>query len=130
SEVTMDHELEEFLAWLTEQRKRTASQGVRYPSERRAWAVEYARRRMAAGASSGEVQKELTVSDPALRRWLAPTNVPEKTAAPRLRVVTVKEEPAPAPQRETRPLTLITPHGFRIEGLDATSVLVLLRELR
>jgi hypothetical protein len=55
----MDHELEEFLAWVAEQRKRTTPAGVRYPKEKQTWAAaDYARRRMAAGASFREALKE------------------------------------------------------------------------
>jgi hypothetical protein len=81
----MDHELEEFLAWVAEQRKRTTPSGVRYPNEKRAGAAETHGGRMAACDSFREALKELTVSEPALRKWLAAKNAQEKgavTAAP------------------------------------------------
>ena len=127
----MDHELEEFRGWVAEQRTRTTPGGVRYPTEKRAWAAEYARRQMAAGTSFRGVLKELTVSEPALRSWLAKTSDPEKTT-PRLRPVNVKRESTSEPavaERETQTLTLVTPRGFRIEGLDAKSLVALVREL-
>ncbi len=67
----MDHELEELLARLAEERTRTPPKRLRYPKRRQAWAAEYARRRIAAGISLRNALKELTVSESALRRWMA-----------------------------------------------------------
>lgn len=127
----MDHELEEFLEWLAEERKRTPPKRVRFPQRRQTWAAEYARRQMASGVSLRGVMKELTVSEPALRRWIAATTSVLAKTPPKLRAVTVKREPAPvAPkQAKPRPVTVITPHGFRVEGLDEKSVVALLRAL-
>jgi hypothetical protein len=126
----MDDELKEFRAWVAEQRKARTPAGVRYPTEKRTWAAEYARRRMAAGVSLRNVLSELTVSEPALRRWLGTKSAPEKLLR-RLRPVTVKETETSWQARPSpRALTVITPRGFRIEGLDAASVVALVRELK
>jgi len=58
----MDHELEEFLAWVAEQRKRTTRSGVRYPKEKRTWAADYARRRMARALRSARRRRSATTS--------------------------------------------------------------------
>lgn len=131
----MDDELQEFLAWIAEERKGTKRSGVRYPSHRQEWAAEYARRRMAAGASYRGVLKELTVSEPALRKWMGTKHAEEKEPS-RLRAVVIKEELAQKSREESattarkaQSLTVVTPRGLRVEGLDAASVIALLREL-
>ena len=79
-----------------------------------------------AGVSFRSVLNELTVSEPALRKWMAATTSGRAKAPPRLRPVAVKSEAAPTPPPSMTPneraLTMITPSGFRVEGLDGESV--------
>ncbi len=129
----MDQELEAFRAWIAEQRKTTAAKAVRYPAEKRTWVAEYTRRRLAAGGTLGAVRRELGISDPAIRRFLAASG--DQKPATAFRAVEINSQsPAPEPRPinasgEARTITLVTPRGFRIEGLDAASAMALVREL-
>jgi len=125
----MDHDLKAFLTWVDEERRKKGPRRVRYPKQRQTWAAEYARRRVAAGSSFRDVLKELTVSEPSLRKWLA-ARTPYREMPSRFRAVQLKDIAAPTlvPGEPGR-LTVITPRGFRIEGLDEARVVALVREL-
>ena len=89
---------------------------IRYTPALRRRAVVIARKRQDAGAA---VARELGVRPRALRLWL------QTPARPRLRRVAIATPPVAAADRPV----LITPHGFRVEGLGAAGLVALLRAL-
>ncbi|MGH2608134.1 MAG: hypothetical protein ACRDHF_03510 [Tepidiformaceae bacterium] len=78
-----------------------------------------ARKRRGAGVAIAAVARELGVRPRALRIWL------ESPARPRLRRVAIATAPVAAIDRAV----LITPQGFRVEGLGAADLVALLRAL-
>jgi transposase-like protein len=73
------------------------------------------------GVSVAAIARELGLRPRLLRLWLKAPRV-----KPRLRRVTL-ENTSPSPATVTP--TLVTPHGFRIEGLDVAGLVTLLRGL-
>ena len=96
--------------------------GARYPEDLRQEAVVLARSGMLAGQSLGSVASELGLGCATLTRWLE--------GAPRegLRPVTVQWEPEPSPLPPST-LVLVSPSGWRIEGLCREDLADLLRVL-
>jgi hypothetical protein len=91
-----------------------------YSSEQRAFAVSYARTGQSQGRSVTASAAALGISDPTLREWMAKSRATPGTS---LRSVVVKATPA-APGAG---LTLVTPSGYRVRGLDVASAAALLR---
>jgi transcriptional regulator with XRE-family HTH domain len=85
--------------------------------------VALARTRLGQGQSLARVARGVGLSFPTLTTWLA------GRAEPVLRPVTLTSAPAPV---ATPPATivLVTPEGFRVEGLDGETVIAVLRSLR
>lgn len=103
----------------THTRSRPAT-SVRYPAAVREAAVALARERTREGRSISRTAKELGLRPRTLWLWM------RQGRAPRLRPVAVVTAPRDA--GATRAV-LVTPQGFRVEGLDAAGLAVLLREL-
>ena len=89
----------------------------RCPAKLRDEVVGFAQERRREGLSVMKIAKELGVSESGLNRWL-------QKADGRLRPVRLIEKPS---RRE--PLVLITPGGYRLEGLSSTSAAEVLRRL-
>ena len=90
----------------------------RYPTELKSRVAAYARRRLAEGAKLAPVAVELGLPRLTLARWVA-------TPANAFRPVAVK-----SPRfMGTQLLALVSPRGFRVEGLDLGEVTTLLRAL-
>jgi len=102
-------------------RKKRLGRG--YPSELRQRATDYARERAKAGYGVAQVSAELGVSEPTLRNWLA-------KAGPAFLRVTVDESAGPVESVTPGALVLVTPSGYRLEGLDLRAASELLRVLR
>ena len=95
---------------------------VRYPASVRAAVVALVRARLGQGQSLARVARGVGISFPTLANWLA------APGAPALRPVTVAPTAEPAaPPRST--LVLVTPQGFRVEGLDGDTLVAVLRAL-
>ena len=92
---------------------------IRYTPALRNRAVVIARKRREAGVAVAAVARELGVRPRALRLWL------QSPARPRLRRVAIATLPVAAVDRPV----LITPQGFRVEGLSAGGLVALLRAL-
>jgi transposase-like protein len=92
--------------------------GRRYPAQLRSMAVALARER--SEEPLGRVAADLGVSAVSLQRWL------EQGEPARFRPVEV--EPEAASSRASG-LVLITPRGYRVEGLEAETLSSLLRGL-
>jgi len=96
---------------------------IRYSPALRRGAVAFAHRRRRSGVPVAAIARELGLRPQALRLWLQ-----EPRTKPRLRRVALAAAPAaPAPSRGTP--VLVTPHGFRVEGLELTALMTLLRGL-
>ena len=96
----------------------------RYSRALRVMAVDYLRRQMRRGASAETVGSELGVSGWSLIRWSRQAKVARNSA---LREVEVAEE---AKARTSLVVTLVTPDGYRIEGLEGRDIRSVLEALR
>lgn len=92
---------------------------IRYTPALRRRAVAIARKRRGAGVAIAAVARELGMRPRALRLWL------QSPARPRLRRVAIA---TPVVAAADRPV-VITPQGFRVEGLGAAGLVALLRAL-
>ena len=113
--------MEEKLARIRAEVERCKAQGrrKRYPGTVRSFAIEFGRRRVAAGKSIKSVADELGISDATLCKWL-------RSKRSGFRPVKLKKAAA---EREQRTVSLVTPSGYRLEGLDLESAARLLRRL-
>jgi len=93
--------------------------GKRYPAELRSRVVAWARKQHAAGTSWEEIKRELGQQFDTVRRWCVDAG--ETKALVPVRVVETR-----APSRS---LSVVSPTGFRIDGLSPTEAAALLREL-
>jgi transposase-like protein len=96
---------------------------IRYSPALRGQAVAFAQRRGRSGIPVAAMARELGLRPRVLRLWLQ-----EPRTKPRLRRVALEAAPA-ASAPSPGPPVLVTPHGFRVEGLDVTSLVTLLRGL-
>jgi len=96
--------------------------GIRYPAVFRDAVVTVARTRVGHGQSLAHVAREVGVSFPTLAAWL------ERPGRPSLRPVAVAPELDPPTERRS-PVVLVTPQGFRVEGLDGDGLVAVLRAL-
>ena len=85
--------------------------------------VEYARHEVASGASVRAAARRLGVSNSTLTRWLEEGRQPSTF---RPVEVQIAEEPAQEPSGE---LVLVSPGGYRVEGLDVEQLAMLLSRL-
>jgi hypothetical protein len=95
-------------------------QGARIPTRLRAEIIAHARAWRAAGASMRAIAAALGVAPESIRRWTQPTLAPALVP-----VQIVAERPA----ARTTLLTLVSPRGFRVEGLGLADVGALLAAL-
>jgi transposase-like protein len=93
--------------------------GRRYPAQMRAMAVALAQER--SEEPLGRVAADLGVSALSLQRWI------EKGEPARFRPIEV--EPEVVASARARDLVLITPSGYRVEGLETETLSSLLRVL-
>jgi len=98
----------------------------RCPRDLRRRVVTYARRRHAAGWTWEDVARELGVACSALRRWV---EAGEEERPGALVPVSVRGLAIPGSGRTGSTLTLVSPAGYRLEGLDLASAAKLLEEL-
>jgi transposase-like protein len=100
-------------------------QGARIPPRLRAEIIAHARAWRAAGASMRTIAAALGVAPESIRRWTQQMQS-ASTAPPALvpvRVVAARTPAVPAP------LALVSPRGFRVEGLGLADVRALLAAL-
>ena len=103
---------------------RTVAPGVKpkpYSAAQREFAVQYARRAMASGSSKSAILQTLGISDGALRKWMLPK---DSIAGRGFRRVRLNKEVG-----THGGLTILTPEGYRVEGLTPSSAAVLLKAL-
>lgn len=97
--------------------------GWRYTPSLRRLAVEYCQSRRERQRPFWEIAEALGVSTVTLGRWLEKDR---EQSRPRLREVVIEE---PAPTSSEARLTVVTPSGLRIEGIDLCGVIELMRNL-
>lgn len=102
---------------------RQAGGGIRVPDELRRVAIRFGRWALDEGESLGEAAAQLGVSRATLERWLDEEPAGDSSA---VREVVVRAEEAGGGTG----LTLVTPEGFRIEGLAVADLIALVRSLR
>ncbi len=97
--------------------------GKRYPNELRGRVVAWAQGRRQTGVSWVDIAQELGVGLDTVRRWCVSTK-PVVVASRSLLPVRIVESPA-----EPARLVLVSPNGFRVEGLTLTEAASLLKAL-
>lgn len=104
-------------------RFRGARRAGRCPGDLRKLAVDYACDRAAEGAGIAEVARDLGTTSASLRIWM-------EHAEPEFRPVQVVGPLPPWAGDRSRPvLSVVTPRGFRLEGLDVLAAARLLQLL-
>ena len=96
----------------------------RCPQGLRSEVVTFARERQSRGASVAKIARDLDLSENGLARWLRSAAEELASADGGFREVRIQPEPSSAGA-----LVLVTPRGFRLEGLSENLILRLLREL-
>jgi hypothetical protein len=94
--------------------------GKRFAAELRARVVELGRRRRAEGASWQRIGGEIGLNYETVRRWCI-----AKGSAQMRRV-----EIVPAPSEATSQVSIVSPSGFRAEGLTLRDAVMMLATLR
>lgn len=117
----MDTEAREFRQAAARHIGKRTGTAIRYTAALRQSALAFTERRRRSGVTVAAIARELGLRPRLLRLWLR-----EPNANPRLRRVTIENA-------STLPATpvpmLVTPQGFRIEGLDVAGLVTLLRGL-
>ncbi len=118
----MDDRVRRLRSRLEALRRGRAPRGVRYAVELRAEVVGLAREAHGAGMGAGALAKQLGLPPGTITRWGRP--IPRR----RLRRITI----APAPVASVPPSSplgpvLVTPQGWRVEGLDVATLLRVLQ---
>jgi len=119
----MDHRIRQLRIRIRALHRGHARTGTRYPEDLRAEIVTLARSGRATGRSLSTLARAVGLSVPTLTGWL------RRPAPRRLRRVTVAPSPSAALVAPTPRLVLITPQGFRVEGLDLATMVTTLRLL-
>ena len=110
----MEEQLEEFRK--AAERAKAASGRIRYSEEMRSFAVRYAKGRIGRGSTVSASAKELGVAEATLNKWLKRNDA--------FRQIQIRPD-----KSDTRTVTLITPNGYRLEGLDIESAASILRAI-
>jgi hypothetical protein len=97
-----------------------APRGVRYPAELRAEVVRLAREGQGAGVQAGALAKQLGLPAATITRWGGPA------PHPRVRRIRIAAGPPAVTASPAAPV-LVTPQGWRIEGLDVATLLRVLQ---
>ena len=97
--------------------------GLRYSPALRARIERYVRRRRLEGASQSTVSREVGVKWSTLRRWEVRADGSASALVPVTVATTTSEMSAPTI------VSLVTPSGYRLEGLDARDAFALFRAL-
>lgn len=95
--------------------------GRRYPAKLRERVTRYCLERRSAGGSDREVAAELGLAVETVRRWC----LAEEERVPSAVLVPVEVVTAPM-----MPLAIVSPSGFRLEGLQLEEAVAALRALR
>jgi hypothetical protein len=118
----MDDRARRFQATVLRHLRGKTGRGVRYPEELHQEAVSYAKARRQRGDSILAICRDLGVNPVTLTRWLRRADDPEFR---RVEIVT-SGQPV---MGSAVGVTVTTPSGIRIEGLDLESLIALLQRL-
>lgn len=103
--------------------KHEKGRGKRYPAELKARIVAHAEARRSAGESYAKIADELGLAFETIRRWcIARTARPTPARSAALVPVEVIAAPRAA-------VAIVSPNGFRLEGLDVAEAVAVLRAL-
>ena len=100
------------------------SRATRYPATTRREAVRLARAESARGVAVAATARALGLRPRTLGLWL------RSHRGPQLRRVEVIEASSPQPVEPEARASVVTPQGYRVEGLDLAALVRLLQELR
>ena len=118
----MEHLADEFIR---RRRSIAVGRGKRYPKSLRRLAIGFATEAEAAGWSASRIARRLGVASATLERWCAMSPVVEAEGG--MREVVVRDDGPPAVERRA---VLVTPEGYRIEGLGQEDLVDVLQALR
>ncbi len=116
----MDDRVRRLRARLEALSRGKARRGVRYPVELRAEVVRLAREAHGAGVQTGALAKQLGLPPGTITRWGG--YVPHQRLR-RIRIAPV----SPAVVSSPAAPVLVTPQGWRVEGLDVATILRVLQ---
>ena len=128
--MELEKELEQFRQEAQRLKAGRRSGSLPFPEALRAFAVRYAEHTVASGGTVTDAGKKLGVSGPTLYEWRKGRSRPEpveKSAA--LVPVRVSARPAAASGTGVRQVALVSPSGWRVEGLSVESAAQLLGKL-
>jgi transposase-like protein len=90
--------------------------------------VSYARVCRDRGQTLGDISRRLGLVESTLARWLRAAKVEATDLAPAFRSVSLAGDEVAAYRGEVEPsLRLVTPRGYRVEGLDVATLAYLLQ---
>lgn len=115
----MEQRLTDLARRLAAERVGQNQQRLRYSAELQRQVVEAARAACRRGMSRAGVARALGIFDPTLRKWLEASSASGQLS--RVRVIDERQPP--------RGLALVTPAGYRLEGLDPATAAAVLRLL-
>ena len=101
----------------------------RLSPERRARATAYARRRKAEGATASSIADELGVSQPTVGHWLAGGRSGALVVAGRIPTRSERLREVVVDERRVSALRIVSPAGYRLEGLSLEEAAMVLRAL-
>ena len=119
----MEHLADEFIR---RRRSIVVGRGKRYPEELRQLAVDFATEARRSGWSGSRIAQRLGVAWATLERWCAMQPVAE-VGSRLMREVVVHDD---VPPSAALPPALVTPEGYRIDGLRQEELVEVLRVLR
>ena len=105
--------------------KHEKGRGKRYPIELKAKLVAYAKQRRAAGADFATIGEELGLRHKTVRQWCS-----EAERGSALAAVPTRAVPVEVVAEGRSSLAIVSPSGFRLEGLDMAEAVAALRALR
>ncbi|WP_164000034.1 transposase [Pyxidicoccus caerfyrddinensis] len=124
--MELEKELEQFRQEAQRLKAGRRSGSLPFPEALRAFAVRYAEHLVAAGGTVTDAAQKLGVSGPTLYEWRKgrpaghrSSKPAEKSAA--LVPVRVSERPAAAARAGLQQVALVSPSGWRVEGLSVES---------
>ena len=132
--MELEKELEQFRQEAQRLKAGRRSGSLPFPEALRAFAVRYAERTVAAGGTVTDAAQKLGVSGPTLYEWRKGRPAGHRRSKPTekgaaLVPVRVSERPAAATGAGLQQVALVSPSGWRVEGLSVESAAQLLGRL-
>lgn len=128
--MELEKELEQFRQEAQRLKAGRRSGSLPFPEALRAFAVRYAEHTVAAGGTVTDAGKKLGVSGPTLYEWRKGRSRPKPVETSSALVpVRVSARPAAAAGPGVQQVVLVSPGGWRVEGLSVESAAQLLGTL-